>query len=153
MFPAQQPKQPLHWASMHRHSREHLPTAAQAGVEQELHCRAVPDSQTLGVLLAAHLAPQPGKAATLHALRAYVAAPQACLAVLMQRPGCPAHSPEHHLLDKASTLGAQLAGKHVVEWPVLCVVLPQDLPGFLVAAEQPSCAQPAAAATHLRRAC
>ena len=104
----------------------------------------MPDSQTLGVLLAAHLAPRPGQAAQLHALRAYADVPQASLVVLLQRPGCPANQLEYHLLDKGSTLASQLAGKRVVEWPVLLAVLQQDLPGFSLAAEQPSCLPPPA---------
>ena len=109
-------------------------------------CRAVPDSQTLGVLLAAQLAPRPGLAAQQHALRAYVDMPQASLAVLLQKPGCPAHQPEYHPLDKSSTLAAQLAGKRIVEWPILLAVLLADLASYTVVADHQPCLQSAAAA-------
>eukprot|EP00208_Stichococcus_sp_RCC1054_P005978 CAMPEP_0206148042 /NCGR_PEP_ID=MMETSP1473-20131121/35395_1 /ASSEMBLY_ACC=CAM_ASM_001109 /TAXON_ID=1461547 /ORGANISM="Stichococcus sp, Strain RCC1054" /LENGTH=482 /DNA_ID=CAMNT_0053545227 /DNA_START=176 /DNA_END=1620 /DNA_ORIENTATION=- len=48
------------------------------------------------------------------------------LVVLMRLPHTPANSPEHWRLDTTQTLRSQLAGKSVVEFPTLLVLLPDE---------------------------
>ena len=70
-----------------------------------IYCRAVPDDQVVGVLLAQHLAPQLGRAAQSHELRKYAQTPQASLVVLMQRPWQAADKPVYSAVDKSADAG------------------------------------------------
>ncbi|KAI8475030.1 MAG: hypothetical protein J3K34DRAFT_488183, partial [Monoraphidium minutum] len=90
------------------------------------------EDQPLRKLLEAHLAYAPGAGggARRLALRAYADAAAAAgggaaaLPVLMRREQCPANAVQYYKLDIDAPLGSQLAGKAIVEFPTLIVVLP-----------------------------
>ena len=82
-------------------------------------------------MLAQHLSAQPGRAAQLHQLRAFVQAPQASITVVLQRPWQAADKPVYDVIDKSQTLASQLAGKCVLEFPVFTVLLPGDVRDYV----------------------
>ncbi|KAG1675960.1 hypothetical protein FOA52_014204 [Chlamydomonas sp. UWO 241] len=84
----------------------------------------VAEDSPLGVALAAHLAYAPGTAASAFSLRAFADAGVSTLKVFMRKEDQPANQACYYAVDTTRSLGSQLAGKVVTEFPVNHLALP-----------------------------
>ena len=80
----------------------------------------------LAEALQKHLQLQPGKAVQHHSLRDYVDTPPQMLQILVRKVCTPANAQQWFGIDQNQTLRTQLAGKRIVEFPELTVVLPSQ---------------------------
>jgi len=82
----------------------------------------------------------PGHAETRHHLREYLAALQAqregsdenheSLRLLLRRESSSSQDARYHLLSRSASLKDSLAGKTIIEFPTVFVVLPPSYPSF-----------------------
>jgi hypothetical protein len=92
-----------------------------------------------------HLAPPPG-GARAPALEEYAAAAAAgALVVVARVERRPADAPRFHRVDPGAPLAAALAGRVVVEFPTLLVLLPREAAAYPLLEEEAPAAAPAAA--------
>eukprot|EP00798_Chlamydomonas_sp_ICE-L_P006710 gene6710-3380_t len=97
----------------------------------------VQEDATLAEVLSSHLELQPGTAAKQFLLRDYADIGVSGLKVFMRKEGTPANQPGFYSIDTTRSLGSQLAGKVVIEFPVLLVALPSEEDRY-PAPQQPS---------------
>lgn len=128
--------QTLYW-----HVEWSFPAAGCKATDSKVH-----ENTPIAQLLAGHLALQPGAAAKHHALREYREAGQECLTVLLRKERTPANAPEFYELDAARPLRQQLAGKVLVEFPTLLVLLPHEREQYIILPAAATAAAASAAA-------
>jgi hypothetical protein len=83
----------------------------------------------LGEALRAHLRPPPGSTLKTPELERYALTPLNEFVVVLRQERTPANAPLYHRIDLAGTLGEALAGKIIVEYPVLMVLMPEEVRG------------------------
>ncbi|KAL4859058.1 Box C/D snoRNA protein 1 [Chlorella vulgaris] len=94
----------------------------------------VHENRVVADLLRSHLALQPGAAARHHAVREYNEAGLEALTVVMRKERTPANAAEYFEIDITRPLRQQLAGKVVVEYPTLLVLLPHEKERYCIVA-------------------
>ncbi|PRW59975.1 box C D snoRNA 1 [Chlorella sorokiniana] len=128
--------QTLYW-----HVEWSFPAAGCKATDTKVH-----ENTPIAQLLAGHLALQPGAAAKHHALREYREAGQEQLTVLLRKERTPANAAEYYEVDEGRPLRQQLAGKVLVEFPTLLVLLPAERDQYIILPAAATAAAGAAAA-------
>ncbi|KAL7462742.1 hypothetical protein ACHAXS_003120 [Conticribra weissflogii] len=84
------------------------------------------ETSTLSEELGKHLDVHPGNSTIRSQLRLFACAPRDKLMLLLKRLPCSSAAPQYHKLDRNATLGENLNGKTIIEFPTIDVIFEED---------------------------
>lgn len=88
------------------------------------------ETSTLSEELGKHLDVHPGNSTIRSQLRSFANVPRDKLILLLKRLPCSSAAPQYYGLDRDATLGENLNGKTIIEFPTIDVVLEEDREKF-----------------------
>lgn len=101
-------------------------------------CRDISEDTIVADSLTQHFQLEIGRARQHHLLRRYIDVPLAEVIVLMRRARMPANAVQWFALDTAQSWKRQLAGKVIVEFPEVVVVLRSDCKQYNIVLDEGS---------------